>query len=156
MVASGGTSLTIAGQPLTSTGPSINHRSTVVDRQGQVGLWTGSGSGRPRGMPRVSHVCPRGIHVDADVDITTMRPGFLDLMGGRGSEVGGGGVQELPKGHEKGLANKRTVTIQPAGKDQSILLATTKTKKQSKPASLLHKSVMKKEFYRMAKAVSNQ
>nr|GEV78794.1 protein BTR1 isoform X2 [Tanacetum cinerariifolium] len=55
-----------------------------------------------------------------------------------------------------GLANKRTVTIQPAGKDQSILLATTKTKKQSKPASLLHKSVMKKEFYRMAKAVSNQ
>ncbi|GKC62145.1 60S ribosomal protein L28-2-like protein [Tanacetum coccineum] len=55
-----------------------------------------------------------------------------------------------------GLANKKTVTIQPAGKDQSILLATTKTKKQGKPASLLHKSVMKKEFYRMAKAVSNQ
>ncbi|GJZ67528.1 60S ribosomal protein L28-2-like protein [Tanacetum coccineum] len=33
-----------------------------------------------------------------------------------------------------GLANKKTVTIQPAGKDQSILLATSKTKKQSKPA----------------------
>lgn len=55
-----------------------------------------------------------------------------------------------------GLANKKTVTIQPAGKDQSVLLATTKTKKQNKPAALLHKSVMKKEFRRMAKAVQNQ
>ncbi|KAI4329176.1 hypothetical protein L6164_021468 [Bauhinia variegata] len=55
-----------------------------------------------------------------------------------------------------GLANKKTVTIQPAGKDQSVLLATTKTKKQNKPASLLHKSVMKKEFRRMANAVANQ
>ncbi|KAF7814174.1 60S ribosomal protein L28-2 [Senna tora] len=55
-----------------------------------------------------------------------------------------------------GLANKKTVTIQPAGKDQSVLLGTTKTKKQNKPANLLHKSVMKKEFPRMAKAVINQ
>ncbi|PSS18043.1 60S ribosomal protein like [Actinidia chinensis var. chinensis] len=57
-----------------------------------------------------------------------------------------------------GLANKKTVTIQPGGKekDQSVLLATTKTKKQGKPSSLLHKSVMKKEFRRMAKAVTNQ
>ncbi|KAJ1411138.1 Ribosomal L28e/Mak16 [Sesbania bispinosa] len=55
-----------------------------------------------------------------------------------------------------GLANKKTVTIQPAGKDQSVVLATTKTKKQNKPAALLHKSVMKKEFRRMAKAVQNQ
>ncbi|XP_075489370.1 large ribosomal subunit protein eL28z-like [Primulina tabacum] len=54
-----------------------------------------------------------------------------------------------------GLANKKTVTIQP-GKDQSVLLATAKTKKQNKPGHLLHKSVMKKEFSRMAKAVSNQ
>ncbi|KAL0397008.1 UNVERIFIED_CONTAM: 60S ribosomal protein L28-1 [Sesamum calycinum] len=44
-----------------------------------------------------------------------------------------------------GLANKKTVTIQP-GKDQSVLLATTKTKKQNKPARLLNKSLMKKEF----------
>ncbi|XP_070003938.1 large ribosomal subunit protein eL28z-like [Nicotiana sylvestris] len=36
------------------------------------------------------------------------------------------------------------------------LLATSKTKKQNKPSSLLNKSVMKKEFRRMAKAVSNQ
>ncbi|MBA0695048.1 hypothetical protein Goari_005285, partial [Gossypium aridum] len=56
----------------------------------------------------------------------------------------------------EGLANKKTVTIQPAGKDQSVLLATTKSKKQNKPSSLLHKSVMKKEFPRMAKAVKNQ
>ena len=55
-----------------------------------------------------------------------------------------------------GLANKKTVTIQPAGKDQSVLLGTTKTKKQNKPSALLHKSVMKKEFRRMAKAVQNQ
>ncbi|KAH1055098.1 hypothetical protein J1N35_033163 [Gossypium stocksii] len=55
-----------------------------------------------------------------------------------------------------GLANKKTVTIQPAGKDKSVLLATTKSKKQNKPSSLLHKSVMKKEFPRMAKAVKNQ
>ncbi|CAH2075778.1 unnamed protein product [Thlaspi arvense] len=54
------------------------------------------------------------------------------------------------------LANKKTVTIQPGGKDQSVLLATTKTKKQGKPASLLHKSVMKQEFCCMAKAVKNQ
>ncbi|KAL0429890.1 UNVERIFIED_CONTAM: 60S ribosomal protein L28-1 [Sesamum radiatum] len=53
------------------------------------------------------------------------------------------------------LANKKTVTIQP-GKDQSVLLATTKTKKQNKPGRLLNKSLMKKEFHRMAKAVSNQ
>lgn len=55
-----------------------------------------------------------------------------------------------------GLANKKTVTIQPVGKDQSVLLATTKTKKHNKPAALLHKSVMKKEFRRMANAVANQ
>ncbi|KAG6665169.1 60S ribosomal protein L28-2-like isoform X2 [Carya illinoinensis] len=55
-----------------------------------------------------------------------------------------------------GLANKKTVTIQPEGKDRSVLLATTKTKKQNKPAALLHKSLMKKEFRRMANAVANQ
>lgn len=54
-----------------------------------------------------------------------------------------------------GLANKKTVTIQP-GKDQSVVLATTKTKKQNKPAALLQKSILKKEFRRMAKAVVNQ
>ncbi|OWM87120.1 60S ribosomal protein L28-2-like [Punica granatum] len=55
-----------------------------------------------------------------------------------------------------GLANRKTVAIQPEGKEQAVLLATTKTKKQSKPAQLLHKSVMKKEFSRMAEAVVNQ
>lgn len=55
-----------------------------------------------------------------------------------------------------GLANRKTVTILPGGKDLSVLFATTKTKKQNKPASLLHKSVMRKEFPRMAKAVTNQ
>ncbi|OIW15894.1 hypothetical protein TanjilG_04429 [Lupinus angustifolius] len=55
-----------------------------------------------------------------------------------------------------GLANKKTVTIQPAGKDQSVLLATTKTKKQNKPAALVHKSILKKDFRRTAKAVQNQ
>lgn len=54
-----------------------------------------------------------------------------------------------------GLANKKTVSIQ-AGKDQSVLLATTKTRKQNKPAALLHKSVLKKDFRRMANAVNDQ
>ncbi|GMI90083.1 hypothetical protein like AT2G19730 [Hibiscus trionum] len=52
-----------------------------------------------------------------------------------------------------GLANKKTFTIQPGGKDQSVLLATTKTKKQNKSLALLHKSVMKKEFPRMLPSV---
>ncbi|CAL0308728.1 unnamed protein product [Lupinus luteus] len=55
-----------------------------------------------------------------------------------------------------GLANKKTVSIQAGGKDQSVLLATTKTKKQNKPAALVHKSVLKKDFRRIAKAVQNQ
>lgn len=48
------------------------------------------------------------------------------------------------------------MTIQPGGKDSSVLLATTKTKRQNKPAALFHKSLLKKEFPRMAKAVTNQ
>ncbi|RWR73606.1 60S ribosomal protein L28-2 [Cinnamomum micranthum f. kanehirae] len=55
-----------------------------------------------------------------------------------------------------GLANKKTVSIQPGGKDLSITLSTTKTKKQNQPANLCHRSVMKKEFRRMAKVVVNQ
>ncbi|KAL5227566.1 hypothetical protein ABZP36_015831 [Zizania latifolia] len=56
-----------------------------------------------------------------------------------------------------GLANKKTVTVQPAsGKEATVVLSTTKTKKQNKPASLYHKSVMCKEFRKMAKAVKNQ
>ncbi|KZV28329.1 hypothetical protein F511_16579 [Dorcoceras hygrometricum] len=46
-----------------------------------------------------------------------------------------------------GLANKKTVTIQP-GKDKSVLLATAKTKKQNKPAQLLHKSGVVDNYYR--------
>ncbi|KAM3282823.1 hypothetical protein P3S67_026468 [Capsicum chacoense] len=55
-----------------------------------------------------------------------------------------------------GLENKKTMNIQPKGKDKAILLATSKTKKQNKPSRLLNKSVMKKEFRKMAKAVTNQ
>ncbi|CAD6237169.1 unnamed protein product [Miscanthus lutarioriparius] len=56
-----------------------------------------------------------------------------------------------------GLANKKTMTVQPAsGKEVAVVLSTTKTKKQNKPASLHHKSVMRKEFRKMAKAVKNQ
>ncbi|XP_021732772.1 60S ribosomal protein L28-1-like [Chenopodium quinoa] len=54
-----------------------------------------------------------------------------------------------------GLANTKTVSVQPGGKD-SVVLATTKTRKQNKPGSLKHKSVMKKDFSRMVKAVENQ
>ncbi|CAL9097315.1 unnamed protein product [Musa acuminata var. zebrina] len=55
-----------------------------------------------------------------------------------------------------GLANKKTVTIQAGGKDLSVAIVTTKTKKQNKPGSLYHRSVMKKEFCKMAKVVRNQ
>eukprot|EP00262_Sarcandra_glabra_P015189 TRINITY_DN461_c0_g1_i1.p1 TRINITY_DN461_c0_g1~~TRINITY_DN461_c0_g1_i1.p1 ORF type:complete len:147 (+),score=39.01 TRINITY_DN461_c0_g1_i1:71-511(+) len=55
-----------------------------------------------------------------------------------------------------GLANKKTVSILPGGKDLSVVLATTKKKKQNQPAKMYHRSVLKKDFRRMAKAVVNQ
>ncbi|KAK8959435.1 60S ribosomal protein L28-2 [Platanthera guangdongensis] len=55
-----------------------------------------------------------------------------------------------------GLANKKTVSVQPAGKDLSVVLATTKSKKQNKPASVSHRSILKKEFSKVAKSVINQ
>ncbi|KAH9713190.1 60S ribosomal protein L28-2 [Citrus sinensis] len=60
----------------------------------------------------------------------------------------------LVKEFGRGSASK-TVTIQP-GKDQVVVLATTKTKKQNKPIALLHKSVMKHEIHRMAKVIANR
>ncbi|KAI3850731.1 hypothetical protein MKW98_030791 [Papaver atlanticum] len=39
---------------------------------------------------------------------------------------------------------------------KGVVLATTKTNKQKNPSALVHKTVMKKEFSRMAKAVANQ
>ncbi|KAL8138548.1 hypothetical protein V2J09_004549 [Rumex salicifolius] len=53
-----------------------------------------------------------------------------------------------------GLANTKTITIE--GKDGSVVLATTKTRKQNKPAALLNKTVLKKDLPRMAKIVSKQ
>ncbi|KAF2323520.1 hypothetical protein GH714_035887 [Hevea brasiliensis] len=93
-------------------------------------------------------------------EIVKKNNSFLVKQFGRGSA----GIQfskesnnlyNLNSYKHSGLANKKTVSIQP-GKDQSVVLATTKTKKQNKPAALLHKSVMKKEFRRMTKAVENQ
>ncbi|KAM0834326.1 hypothetical protein ACQ4PT_063676 [Festuca glaucescens] len=55
-----------------------------------------------------------------------------------------------------GLANKKTVTVQPAAdKEMTVVLSTTKTKKQNNPAAFSHKTVMRKEFRKMAKAVKN-
>nr|GEV80034.1 hypothetical protein [Tanacetum cinerariifolium] len=74
-VAGGEPPLTAAGPSLTTTGPPVNGgwwagQCLELGRSGSgLGrVWIGSGQGPPRGMPRVSHVCPRGIHVDADVD----------------------------------------------------------------------------------------
>ncbi|KAL5202091.1 hypothetical protein ABZP36_013043 [Zizania latifolia] len=54
------------------------------------------------------------------------------------------------------LANKKTVTLWPSsGKDTAVVLTMTKTKKQNAPLKLYHKSVMRKEFRKMAKAVKN-
>ncbi|VYS64321.1 unnamed protein product [Arabidopsis thaliana] len=55
-----------------------------------------------------------------------------------------------------GLANKKTVTIQAAGKDLGVVLGTTKTKRQNKPKLSVNKSILKKEFSRMSKVVANQ
>ncbi|KAH0469896.1 hypothetical protein IEQ34_001454 [Dendrobium chrysotoxum] len=55
-----------------------------------------------------------------------------------------------------GLGNKKTISIQPGGKDLSVVLATSKKKQQNKPASVSHRSLLKKEFNKMAKAVTNQ
>ncbi|KAK8929014.1 60S ribosomal protein L28-2 [Platanthera zijinensis] len=41
------------------------------------------------------------------------------------------------------LANKKTVSFQPAGKDLSVVLAITKSKRKNKPASVSHRSILK-------------
>uniref|UniRef100_A0A453DJD6 Ribosomal eL28/Mak16 domain-containing protein n=1 Tax=Aegilops tauschii subsp. strangulata TaxID=200361 RepID=A0A453DJD6_AEGTS len=57
----------------------------------------------------------------------------------------------------QGLANSKTVAVQPsAGEDKAVVLSTTKTKKQNTPAKLQHKTLMHKEFRKMAKSVKNQ
>ncbi|KAJ7529268.1 hypothetical protein O6H91_15G041000 [Diphasiastrum complanatum] len=55
-----------------------------------------------------------------------------------------------------GLANKKTVLISPAGEGLDVVLGTTKTKKGNKPANFVNKSVMRRDFRKMAKAVTNQ
>uniref|UniRef100_M8BB01 Ribosomal eL28/Mak16 domain-containing protein n=1 Tax=Aegilops tauschii TaxID=37682 RepID=M8BB01_AEGTA len=40
--------------------------------------------------------------------------------------------------------------------DKAVVLSTTKTKKQNTPAKLQHKTLMRKEFRKMAKSVKNQ
>nr|GFA80174.1 hypothetical protein [Tanacetum cinerariifolium] len=81
-VAGGEPPLTAAGPPLTTTEPPVNGGWWAGQRlelgrsgSGLGRVWIESGPGPPRGRPRVSHVCtrvshvyPRGIHVDADVD----------------------------------------------------------------------------------------
>nr|GFB74896.1 hypothetical protein [Tanacetum cinerariifolium] len=74
----------------------VDHHRTTGQRWlvgwstiGSGPVWIGSGpgpgwvwAGPPRGMPRVSHVCPRGIHVAADVDNRTymgVEPGTLRI-----------------------------------------------------------------------------
>ncbi|XP_040248662.2 large ribosomal subunit protein eL28y-like isoform X1 [Aegilops tauschii subsp. strangulata] len=50
-----------------------------------------------------------------------------------------------------GLANSKTMEVQPsAGEDKAVVLSTTKTKKQNTPAKLQHKTLMRKEFRKMA------
>ncbi|XP_037467138.1 60S ribosomal protein L28-1-like [Triticum dicoccoides] len=55
------------------------------------------------------------------------------------------------------LANCKTVAVQPsAGEDKAVVLSTTKNNKQNTPAKLQHKTLMRKEFRKMAKSVKNQ
>eukprot|EP00252_Welwitschia_mirabilis_P021092 TRINITY_DN5301_c0_g1_i1.p1 TRINITY_DN5301_c0_g1~~TRINITY_DN5301_c0_g1_i1.p1 ORF type:complete len:151 (+),score=24.53 TRINITY_DN5301_c0_g1_i1:181-633(+) len=56
-----------------------------------------------------------------------------------------------------GLANKKTVSIAPGEGDRvTVVLATSKTKKQNKPASMMNRTVLKKDFRRIEKAILNQ
>lgn len=54
-----------------------------------------------------------------------------------------------------GLANKKTVSIV-GGADLSVVLGTTKTKKACKPKDSINKSLLKRDFRRMAKFLENQ
>ncbi|KAF9606298.1 hypothetical protein IFM89_024966 [Coptis chinensis] len=70
-------------------------------------------------------------------------------------EEGHTGLQKWVKSFGKSM--KRKAVRDSRRRERSFVeLATTKTKKQNQPGKLKHKSVMNKEFYRMAKAVSNQ
>ncbi|KAL2653316.1 hypothetical protein R1flu_021444 [Riccia fluitans] len=55
-----------------------------------------------------------------------------------------------------GIANKKTVSIQPTGDGLAVTLATTKTKKGNKPAESVNRSVLRRDVRKMAKAVVNQ
>ncbi|KAL3685105.1 hypothetical protein R1sor_003127 [Riccia sorocarpa] len=55
-----------------------------------------------------------------------------------------------------GLANRKTVSIQPAGEGLAVVLATTKTKKGNKPAEIVNRSVLRRDVRKMARAVVNQ
>nr|GFB44720.1 hypothetical protein [Tanacetum cinerariifolium] len=74
------TALTAAGPPLTTTRPPVNGGWWAGQRSDLGRVYVGSGSGL--GRVRVSHVCPRGIHVDAVVDNGTymgVEPGTFSL-----------------------------------------------------------------------------
>nr|GFA82936.1 hypothetical protein [Tanacetum cinerariifolium] len=78
-VAGGEPPLTAAGPPLTTTGPPVNGgwwagQRPVLGRSGlglgRVRVGSGPGPDRVRHVSATcAHVCLRGIHVDADVDI---------------------------------------------------------------------------------------
>ena len=55
------------------------------------------------------------------------------------------------------MANSKTVAVQPsAGEDKAVVLSTSKTKKKDTHAKLLHKTLTRKQFCKMAKSVQNQ
>ncbi|XBI01891.1 hypothetical protein VPH35_130556 [Triticum aestivum] len=59
--------------------------------------------------------------------------------------------------HTYKFSTPKTVAVQPsAGEDKAVVLSTTKTNKQNTPAKLQHKTLMRKEFRKMAKSVKNQ
>ncbi|CAA7060593.1 unnamed protein product [Microthlaspi erraticum] len=54
-----------------------------------------------------------------------------------------------------GLENKKIVTIEPADKEQGVVLGITKTKKQNRRKLSVNKFFLKKEFPKMIKAIVN-
>lgn len=55
-----------------------------------------------------------------------------------------------------GLANKKSVSILPAGEGLNVTLGTAKTKKGHLLGQSVNRSLLKRDFRKMAKAVVNQ
>ncbi|KAM5575957.1 hypothetical protein ABKV19_014746 [Rosa sericea] len=95
----------------------------------------------------MTYLMKEGTLVSQQSSLSHQGPPILPTQNhGWGLTNASGGVGQFIEG----LANKKT---EYSAYRQRLV---TKTRNQNKPASLVHKSIMRKEFPRMAKAVTNQ